>query len=498
MSGSAATIRVWTDLPKAVINPNIYGHFAEHLGRCVYEGIWVGPKSRIPNKDGLRLDTLAALKQLRAPVVRWPGGCFADAYHWRDGIGPQHKRPQTVNMWWQQSEPNTFGTDEFMRFCQAVGCEPYICLNVGSGSPREAVAWLEYCNFAGESTLSRMRASNGADAPYNVKYWGVGNENWGCGGRFRAGDYAKEYVRFATYLRAMDPSIELIACGYSPCDGNALVKDWNHDFCQEMVHADLIDHLSIHRYFKRGAGAAFTDNEYHSLFGDLHALERDIKMSDEVLGYFYPDKFVGIIVDEWGLWHPSAVTPNGLEQESTLRDAVFAGAALNLFNRYAHRVTMANIAQTINVLQSIANTDGDRMYVTPTYHVFDMMRPHMGAKSLTFDVDSPEFETHPVNMSRKYATSSLNVSVSRSGRKVFVTVANQTVDQDVEARIDLRDARVKSAAGKQLHSADPRDVNTFDAPRTIAPKRLKLEPVDGGLVHVFPAHSFTGLSLTLE
>jgi len=241
---SDATIRIWTQLPTATINSNIYGHFAEHLGRCIYEGIWVGEKSKIPNEGGLRLDVLAGLKQLRAPVVRWPGGCFADAYHWRDGIGPQDKRPETVNIWWKQSEPNTFGTDEFMRFCRAVGCEPYICLNVGSGSPQEAVEWLEYCNFGGDSTLTRMRAKNGSREPYAVKYWGVGNENWGCGGRFTAVDYAKEYMRFATYLRALDSSIELVACGTNPCTPNVALARWNHDFCHEMVYADLIDHLS--------------------------------------------------------------------------------------------------------------------------------------------------------------------------------------------------------------------------------------------------------------
>ena len=212
---SDAAIRIWTGLPKASINPNIYGHFAEHIGRCVYEGIWVGKDSRIPNEDGLRLDVLAALKQLRAPVVRWPGGCFADAYHWQEGIGTQDERPQTANVWWRQVDPNTFGTDEFIRFCRAVGCEPYICLNVGTGTPQEAMEWLEYCNFAGDSTLAQMRAENGTEAPYGVKYWGVGNENWGCGGRFTARDYAKEYTRFASYLRQTDPAIELIACGYA-------------------------------------------------------------------------------------------------------------------------------------------------------------------------------------------------------------------------------------------------------------------------------------------
>ena len=491
---SDACIRIWPDLPKARINPNIFGHFAEHLGRCIYEGIWVGPRSRIPNQGGLRLDVLAALKQLRAPVMRWPGGCFADAYHWRDGIGPVGERPQTVNIWWAQAEPNTFGTDEFVRFCREVGCEPYICLNVGSGSPREAMQWLEYCNFGGDSTLTRLRGAE----PYGVKYWGVGNENWGCGGRFVAADYAKEYVRFASYLRAMDRSIELIACGASPGDyGNPVFVNWNHDFCQAMPHPDLIDHLSIHRYFNRGQGTDFSDSEYHALFADLIAMERDLQQADELLAYFYPDKFVGLAVDEWGVWHPGAVVDNGLEQENTLRDAVFAAAALNLFNRYAHRVTMANIAQTVNVLQCIAVTSKSRMYVTPTYHVFDMMRPHMGARVLTDEIECPEFEARPIGLKRKCPVPALSSSASVSGKRICLTVANQTVDQDVTTRIGLHGAKIGAVAGRVLHAGNPRAANTFEAPKTVFPKRLKLEGSPEELVHTFPAHSFTALSISL-
>ena len=495
-----AELRVWTELAGATINPNIYGHFAEHLGRCVYEGIWVGRGSRIPNEAGLRLDVLAALKQLRAPVIRWPGGCFADAYHWRDGVGPQKARPETLNIWWRQAEPNTFGTDEFMRLCRAVGCAPYICLNVGSGTPREALEWLEYCNFGGDSTLARLRAqhNDGAPAPYGVRYWGVGNENWGCGGRFRAEDYAKEYVRFATYLRQLDPEIELIACGFSPCDQDPERRAWNHDFCHEMVHADLIDHLSIHRYFQRGTGAKFTDSEFQALFGDVLALERDLLATDRLLGYFYPDKHIGLAVDEWGVWHPSATIDSGLEQENTLRDAVLAGACLNLFNRYAHRVTMANLAQTVNVLQSVANTDGARMYVTPTYHVFDMMRPHMGARVLQHELECGEYEARPVSMGRKRPVPVLSASVSRSGRRVSVTVANQSIDSDVEARIALRDATISSVSGRELGADDPRLGNSFDNPKAVSPKRVRLELRGGEVTHVFPAHSFTALRLTLE
>ena len=495
---SGARIRIWTDRPQATINPNIYGHFAEHLGRCIYEGIWEGRHRDVANEDGFRIDVLAALKQVRTPILRWPGGCFADMYHWRDGIGPRKQRPQTVNVWWRQSEPNAFGTDEFMKFCASVGCEPYICVNVGTGTPREAVEWLEYCNHGGDSALSRARASHAASKPHGVKYWGVGNENWGCGGRFAAVDYAKEFVRYASFMKAADPQVQLIACGCSPMDyQNPALVEWNHDFCRAMPHADLIDQLSIHRYFSRGHGAEFSDSEYHALFADLISMERDLQQADRLLGYFYPDKFVGIAVDEWGVWHPSATVESGLEQENTLRDAVFAGATLNLFNRYAHRVTMSNIAQTINVLQSLAVTDGARMVLTPTYHVYDMMRYHMGARLLTEEVECPEFEGHPVGLRKKFAVPGLSVSASISGSKVLVTVANQTIDQDIEARLDLRGAKPGSVVGRVLNSANARDRNTFGGPKTIFPKRLKLEPSGGEIVHVFPKHSFTSLNISL-
>ncbi|HPC15505.1 MAG TPA: alpha-L-arabinofuranosidase C-terminal domain-containing protein [Candidatus Hydrogenedentes bacterium] len=495
---SGAVIRLWADLPGTTINPNIYGHFAEHLGRCVYEGIWVGHKSPIPNEGGLRLDVLAALKQLRAPVVRWPGGCFADMYHWRDGIGSKKERPQTVNIWWRQAEPNRFGTDEFIRFCQAVGCQPYICANVGTGSPREALEWLEYCNFGGDSTLSRARAINDGAKPHGVRYWGIGNENWGCGGRYAAADYAKEFIRYGSFMKALDPSIELIACGCSPMDGqNPAFASWNHDFCNAMPHADLIDHLSLHRYFGRGDGIHFTESEYQALFVDLVAMERDLQLADAVLRYFYPDKQVGLAVDEWGVWHPSAIVDNGLEQANTLRDAVFAGAALNLFNRYAHRVSMANIAQTINVLQCLAMTDKARMVLTPTYHVYDMMRPHMGARLLTQEVESPLLEGHPVGLHKTFSTPALSASASIAAGKILLTVANQTWDQDIETRIDLRGTKAEIASGRILNASSPRDVNTFDAPKTVMPKRIRVEASHGEWVHVFPAHSFTALSLTL-
>ena len=228
MANDQATWKIWPDIVESVISPNIYGHFAEHLGRCVYEGIWVGPDSAIPNDRGFRLDTLRALRELRVPVVRWPGGCFADDYHWEDGVGPRESRREWRNLWWRGPETNEFGTDEFLEFCRLIGSQPYICANVGSGSPTEASAWVEYCNGAGDTRYANLRRSNGHAEPYGVRYWGVGNENWGCGGNFTAEEYAAAYRRFATYMRMVDSTAELIACGDNANGPQG--PDWNQRF----------------------------------------------------------------------------------------------------------------------------------------------------------------------------------------------------------------------------------------------------------------------------
>lgn len=485
---SNCRIRLWPDRPLATVSPNIYGHNAEHLGRGVYEGIWVGPRSRIPNENGIRLDVLAALKQLRAPLMRWPGGCTTDTYHWRNGVGVPKERPQTVNIWGRQVEPHTFGTDEFIRFCAAVGCEPYLGLNVGTGSIREALDWLEYCNFGGESTLSHMRQANGGAKPYGVKYWSVGGGRHAYAGRPAPAEYAHHFIRLATFVRGIDPHVQIIASG---SDGEGAGDTWNHDFAQNMPHADLIDHLSIHRTFSRGHGASFTDGEYRDLFADLLTLENDIKRAEHVLDYHYPHKNIGIAVDEWGLRHACAVEENGLEQASTLRDALFAASALNLFNHHAHRISMANIVQAINSLQCLAVTAGARMHLTPTYHVFDMMRSHMGARLITDEIECPMFAGDS-------AIPALSISATIQDHRIYLTVTNQTLDQDMEATIDLRSAKASSAAGRVLNSATVRDANSFDSPKTVFPKRFRLDIDDTEFTHVFPAHSLTAMALTLE
>lgn len=486
---SRCTIRLCPEFPGPVINPNIYGHMAEHAGRCIYEGVWVGPRSKIPNEHGLRLDVLAALKQLRAPVIKWPGGCFAGTYHWRDGAGPRNERPQTANIWWRQAEPNAFGTDEFLQLCELSGSAPFICLNTGTGSLREGLEWLEYCNHGGDTAITRVRGGG----PAGVKRWCVGHEPWGCGGRYSAQDYAGEYARYASFFKAAAPDLELYACGCGKDD----LPDWNRAFCQSMPHPDLIDGITIHKSFSRGGGAEFSEADYHALCGDLIALERDIERTEHILDYYYPGKVVGIAVDEWGVRHPEATADGGLEQANTLRDAVFAGAVLNLFNRHAGRVTMANLAQAINVLHSIGITEGGRMVLTPTYYVYDMMRYHMGARAVMAEADCDSYAAVPAGMDREQQVPHLSASASVAGSKVLLTVANQTINQDVEARVAVSGAKIGNVVGRLLNSAEARDGNTFEKPKTVFPKRLKPEPANGELVCVFPAHSFTSLNLSL-
>lgn len=493
---SEAVLRIWPELPKIRIHPNVFGHMAEHLGRAVYEGIWVGKRSKAPHQEGLRLDTIAALKQLRTPVLRWPGGCFANTYHWRDGVGPVRKRPTRVNLFWKQIEPNHFGTDEFMQLCQAVGCAPYLTVNVASGTPREALNWLEYCNFGGDSALAQQRAAESNAAPYGVRYWGIGHEAWGCGGRMDAREYAAEYRRYAALLHEAHGGAQLTASGGNPLTQDPRMADWNVQFCESMRCPELIGSLSLHRYFSNGPGLNFETKDFGALFAGVEKFSREIEMTAGLLDYFYPKKNIGIAVDEWGVWHPEADPEAGLEQPNTLRDAIFAASVLHMFHRHADRVKLANLSQAVNSVHCLAQTHEDLLVLTPTYHVFDMMRPHMGAAVLTHDLDC---EAYSAGSGRqKTEVPSLSTSVSTTGKRVLVTAANQTAEDTVELRIDFRGAKAGSVSGRNLVGDRPNAVNGPDDPKAVVMRRVKLEPVDGGLVIELPPHSCHALHFTLE
>ncbi|MCS7113486.1 MAG: alpha-L-arabinofuranosidase C-terminal domain-containing protein [Nitrososphaerota archaeon] len=484
--GRCCKLVIGLDERIGVVDPNIFGHFIEHLGRCIYPGIWVGRSTDIPNEDGLRMDVIQAFRLIDAPIIRWPGGCFADTYHWIDGIGPVERRPRRINIWWGGEETNEFGTDEFVKLCRLVGAEPYICVNVGSGSPEEALAWLEYCNRTGDSSYAKLRVENGHSEPYNVKYWGIGNESWGCGGSFDPVYYAWEYRRFATFLKQADPTIKLIACGHTS-------TDWNLRFMESLrnfIH--LIDYLSIHYYFFRnlqryGGDIDFTDEQYLNLLFDIQHLEYEIKQAISIVDFFSEGrKDIGIAVDEWGVWHPQATVENGLYQQNTLRDAILAASVLNLFIKYSRKVRMANIAQAVNVLQSICLTRDRETILTPTYYVFQLYRPHMGSIALRAEVESPVVRepTREDLISLQRVRRKLeplkaidaSASIDPDGANLVITLVNRSLDEDFDIDITLvRGYDVREGEFASITSKNVRSYNDFDMPNNV---RIVEEPVD--------------------
>ena len=491
-----AKIIVCLDEPIARIDPNIYGHFAEHLGGCIYDGVWVGEDSPIPNIEGIRSDVVHALKKIHPPVLRWPGGCFADDYHWEDGIGPRAERPRRVNIWWGESiETNAFGTHEFIRFCRLIGAEPYICGNVGSGSPRELRNWVEYCNFAGDSTLAAQRAANGSPEPLGVRYWGVGNENWGCGGSFCPEDYAAAYKRFSTYLRDLSGTpLFLIACGPG---GNR--PEWTRRFFDKLGNYRRIHGYAAHYYCgTAGTATEYTVEEWYRLLYRGLQMEKLVLQQRAIMDGYDPERKIGLIVDEWGTWHPPTPGhhPRHLWQQNTLRDALVAASTLDILNRHADKVIMANIAQTINVLQAMILTQGDRIVTTPTYHVYDMYQVHQGAIGMR-----ALFESEQLTLSTGEEEQSLPLlSGSASVKEDILTlsVVNMSADQPIEADILLRGGRAKGGGSlRVLCDADIHAHNTFEHPDRLAPQEgsYSLSGAEGR--YTFPAASVTVLRLPL-
>jgi len=430
------------------IEPDVHGHFSEHLGRCVYDGLYTDDAA---DGDGFRNDVLELLSDLDIPVLRWPGGCFADDYHWEDGVGPQEERPRRRNLFWAQGredipeESNAFGTDEFLQFCEAVGTEPYLAANVGSGDPQEAADWMEYCGYDGDTELADRRRENGHEEPYEVPYWGVGNENWGCGGQMSPEQYAREFRRFATYMGSMDNlmldyDVELIACGF---EGH----EWNRRFMEEVASgrwgADFpLDHLTLHHYYGRGMTVAESDeDDYDELLVGALEMEEHIERIASTIDAVATTRDIGVIVDEWGTWHPEAVPQNGLEQPGTVLDALSAAAVLDVFNHNADVMTMSNIAQTVNVLQCLVETEGDDAWARPTYRVFDLYAPHKGNEAVTTAVDTPTREVERRDDDLPLVGAS--ASVNKDG-ETYVTVTN----------LDCREAHAVEIAVDEGVSAD--------------------------------------------
>lgn len=449
------------DIKKGKINKNIYGHFSEHLGRCIYEGIWVGEDSEIPNIKGYRTDVVEALKKVKVPVLRWPGGCFADEYHWMDGIGPKENRPYMINTHWGGVvENNHFGTSEFFELCDMIGAEPCICGNVGSGTVQEMQQWIEYMTFDGKSPMADLRRENGKEEPWKLKYFGIGNENWGCGGNMRAEYYADVYKRYSTYVRNFgDNTIYKIACGPSGGDYR-----WTEVLMKEAGH--LMNGISLHYYTlptgswvgSKGSATEFDEGEWFETLKQTLIMEELVTKHSTVMDKYDPEKKVGLIVDEWGAWYDvePGTNPGFLYQQNTLRDALIAGINLNIFNNHCERVQMANIAQVVNVLQAIILTEGDKMILTPTYHVFDMYKVHQDAELLSVNFENVDYLYNGEKIPQ------INVSSSQDKEgKIHVSICNLNPTQDIEVDIEIRGTAAQNISGRVLTADAINAMNTF-------------------------------------
>ncbi|UEG51817.1 alpha-N-arabinofuranosidase [Mucilaginibacter daejeonensis] len=481
---------------KDSISRHIYGQFAEHLGHCIYGGFWVDKSLPVPKQNRIRLDIVEALKKIKIPNLRWPGGCFADEYHWRDGIGPSLKRPKMVNTnWGGVVEDNSFGTHEFLELCGLLGTEPYVSANVGSGTVSEMSKWVEYLNFDGASPLTRERAANGHTKPYNVKFWGVGNESWGCGGNMTPEYYANEYKRYATYARDY-PTAKLrrIASG-----ANAKDYNWTEVLMRDVGPGRMWG-LSLHYYTlptnnwnNKGPATGFGEKEYFNTMKNCLFMEELVQKHSAIMDKYDPKKRVALVVDEWGIWTnvEPGTNPGFLYQQNSLRDALIAGTTLNIFNNHCDRVRMAELAQTVNVLQALILTDKEKMLLTPTYYIFDMYKVHQDAKYLSFKLNTPDYEMDGEKIP------AVNVSASRDkAGKVHVTLVNLDARNNIEVSAELKDIVWKAVSGQVLTSAKVDDINTFTKPYTITPKAFNGAKRDGNkLVVNLPAKSVVALEL---
>jgi alpha-L-arabinofuranosidase len=461
------------DLGKDKISKHIYGHFAEHLGRCVYGGFYVGEdNTKIKHTDGIRNDVVDALKKLKIPNLRWPGGCFADTYHWKDGIGPKEKRPTIVNHWWGGvTEDNSFGTHNFLNMCELLETEPYLSGNVGSGTVQEFIDWVQYTTFDGKSPMSDLRKQNGREKPWKVKYWGIGNEAWGCGGNMRAEYYADVYRQFTTFLSGWekDDKIFRIASGASSDDykwTEVLMRDVPHN----MLEGVALHHYSVIDWGKKGPSTSFSEEQYFTTMQRATLMEELVVKHSNIMDKYDPQKKIALVVDEWGGWYDvePGTNPGFLYQQNTMRDAMIAGVTLNVFHNHCDRVRMANLAQTINVLQAVILTDEEKMLLTPTYHVMEMFNVHQDATLLPLMVTSNDYAFN--NQKLK----AISASASRDANNVtHISLVNIDANKEQEVTIDLRGAKFTGVTGEILSSPKLQDHNTFDVPNKIKPAPFK-------------------------
>ena len=475
------------DTSGPTISRNIYGHFSEDLGRCIYDGFWTG--------DHIRMDVVEALRKIRVPVLRWPGGCYADQYHWRDAIGPREQRKQTVNTTWGMvSEDNSFGTHEFLQLCELLGCQPYIAGNVGTGTPEEMENWLEYLNFNGKSTLADLRRQNGHPQPYNVSFWGVGNESWGCGGSMTPEYYSDLYNRYSEFCKNYPGArLKLIASGANSDDYN-----WTEVL---MKHIDLgrTWGISMHYYTlagpweHKGSATNFGEDEYFKAMAACLRMEDIVHGHSAIMDKYDPRKRMSLVVDEWGIWTDAqpGTNPAFLYQQNSLRDALIAASTLNIFNNHADRIKMAALAQTVNVLQALILTDKDKMLLTPTYYIFDLYKVFQDSRSLAIQLKSPDYTFGTGKIP------AINASAARdSDGVVHVSLVNLDPGKKASIRVNLPGLTFNTVQGRVLTSAKFTDVNSFDVPDRVKPVVFNGARKEGAdLVVELPAMSVVVLDL---
>lgn len=474
------------------INPEIYGHFSEHLGRCIYSGIYVGEDSSIPNTDGIRNDIIEAFRNIKLPVLRWPGGCFADEYHWKDGIGDKSKRKKMVNTnWGGVTEDNSFGTHEFMRLCELVGCEPYIAGNVGSGTIQELSEWVEYMTFDGISPMADLRKQNGREKPWKLKYLGIGNENWGCGGNMRPDYYIDEYRRFQSFCKNYSGNeLYKIACGPNSGDYN-----WT-EVIMKNLNSSQTKGISLHYYTvptgvweKKGSAREFDSDLYYSTIAKTLHIDTIITHHSEIMNRYDPENNIGLIVDEWGCWYDveEGTNPGFLYQQNTMRDAIVAACNLNIFNRHSKRVTMANLAQAVNVLQALILTEGEKLVKTPTYHVFDLFKEHQNGE-LVYCFAENEY------VGGKERIPLLSSSASVKDGVMTLTLANCALEDSVQISCDIRGFECSEASARIL-TAEVHTYNDFDAPDRLVPSDYPVKLENGVLTAELPACSVVSVTI---
>ena len=460
---------------EGTIAPEVYGHFSEHLGRCIYEGIYVGENSEIPNVNGMRTDVVEALKELKVPVLRWPGGCFADEYHWMDGIGPKENRKKMINTHWGGVvEDNSFGTHEFMELCRQIGCKTYINGNLGSGTVREMSEWVEYMTFKGVSPMADMRAKNGHEEPWVVDYFGVGNENWGCGGNMTPEYYANEYRRYQTYVRNYDNehTVKKVCCGANVDDYHWTrgVLETAFDHTPDFLHG-FMDYLSLHYYVHpegweiKGSATDFNDEVWYKTLNKAYYMNTLIERHGAIMDQYGPEKKIGMCVDEWGAWYTCepGTNPGFLYQQNTVRDALVAGITLNIFNKHCDRVKMAALAQMVNVLQAVLLTEGSKMIKTPTYHVMHMYRHHQGAELLESALSGVE----EIGIG-EWKVPKVTESVSVNGQgTITITMNNLSIEASETVDIQFAERGYKVTEAKIVTNKDMHAKNTFEVPEEV-------------------------------